>query len=77
MSVIPFAILPSVLPVHGAIISASKSLFGPTGSACLIEWIAGRPQIFSIRSINDAAVPKRVSSLYEISDSIGVIDTPV
>ena len=44
VSVMPFASLPSVLPVHGAIISASKSFWGPIGSASfdgMYDFIAG------------------------------------
>ncbi len=36
VSVMPKASFHKVLPVQGAIIRASKSIFGPIGSACVI-----------------------------------------
>ena len=45
-SVIPFASLASVLPVHGAITSTSRNFFGPIGSASGIVYIPLLPVIF-------------------------------
>lgn len=63
VSVIPFASFASVLPVQGAITSASSDTFGPRGSASAIVFIIFRSHTPSILSIHSRAVPNRVSVL--------------
>ena len=64
VSVIPLAILAKVLPVQGAIIKASRLIFGPSGSASTIEFMTLLPVIFSTFKIKSLFVPKRVDVLY-------------
>ena len=72
----PEASLPSVLPVHGAMISRSSSFFGPIGSASRTVWIISFPVASAMRLRKCSAVPKRVSVSYAVSDIIGVISNP-
>ena len=72
VSVMPQASFERVLPVHGAIISASRSFFGPMGSALGIVWIMSFPVISLKHERQYAASPKRVSKVYEFSDIMGI-----
>ena len=63
----PFASLARVLPVHGAITSASKNFLGPIGSASGIVYIPFLPAIFSISEIKDVlSVWKSIDDLYYV-----------
>ena len=61
VSVIPFASFARVLPVQGAIISASSGFFGPRGSAPVTVWIIPLPQRASTLEISSDALPNLVS----------------
>ena len=58
---IPQASFAAVFPVQGAMISASRSFFGPIGSASEIVLIIFLLQMLSILSVKSFAFPKRVS----------------
>ena len=62
-----------VLPVAGATISASSSVFGPIGSTASSVCRIARPQSDSIRARKDSAVPKRVSVVKAVSDKMGMM----
>ena len=76
VSVIPFASLASVLPVQGHTIRASKSFFGPIGSASTIEEMIFSPQISSTFAFSSEAFANLVSDAATISENIGVILIP-
>ncbi len=76
VSIIPSAIFASVFPVQGDTTSISNIRFGPMGSAAVISWIIGFPQRSQRRLRWLCAVPKRVSSVYALSDIIGVTSQP-
>ena len=59
-SVIPAASLPSVLPVQGAMITASSRVFGPNGSAPTMSSTGSRPHI-SVTVFTLSAALDRVS----------------
>ncbi len=69
----PFASLARVLPVHGAITSASKNFLGPIGSASGIVYIPFLPAIFSMSEIKSDALPKRLSNEQTFGEKIGYI----
>ena len=62
-SAIPFAIFANVLPVHGAMISKSRSFLGPIGSASFTVLIISLPHLDFNVSAKYSLVPKRVSVL--------------
>ena len=72
LSVMPAAILLSVLPVQGAMTNRSRSFLGPMGSASKTEEMTRRPQMRSISRIRSWAVPNRVSVTETISDTMGI-----
>ena len=76
VSVIPQANFPSVLPVQGAIISASSRHLGPIGSASFIVNMHLYPLSLSNVPIKSSALPKRVSVVLTISDTIGNTSYP-
>jgi hypothetical protein len=59
-SVMPRESFERVLPVQGAIISASRGTVGPSGSASLTVYMISRPVISSTLLTKLSAVPKRV-----------------
>ena len=72
-SVMPLASFASVLPVQGAMTSASIAPCGPRGSASTIFRTARRPATASTRVTKSSAVPKRVEYFAAFSDRIGTI----
>ncbi len=71
VSHIPQASFAAVFPVHGAIISASRSFLGPMGSASEMVLIIFFLQIVSISEMKSVAFPNRVSVEYAVYDIIG------
>ena len=67
LSVMPAASFAMVLPVQGAITSTSKSLPGPTRSACAMVRMTSRPVISSSRRMWSCARPKRLSVAAAVS----------
>lgn len=76
VSVIPFAIFASVLPVQGLMMSASRGSAGPSGSAPTMVCTISLPVRVRTRSRRSAAVPKRVSVDQTVSLTIGWISYP-
>ena len=72
LSVMPWASFARVLPVHGAMSSASSGSAGPSGSASAIVVITPRPHSAARRLIFSAAVPKRVSVSAAVSLIMGI-----
>ena len=76
VSVMPHASFARVLPVAGAMMSASKGYFGPSGSAPTIERIGSRPQREVRVEISACACPKRVSETAEVYERMGKTSRP-
>ena len=72
LSVIPRASFARVLPVQGAISSASSGSFGPRGSASAMLVTTGRPASASRRRRCSRAVPKRLSVCAAVSLMMGI-----
>ena len=70
VSAMPWESFARVLPVQGAMTSASKSFFGPMGSTAAMVQSGSRPHISLSRKIYDSALPNRLSILPALSDKI-------
>ena len=70
-SAMPFASLPSVLPVQGATISRSSRRFGPSGSTCASVCSGSVPHSAVTSARKSADAPKRVSVSHAASEKMG------
>ena len=76
VSVIPFTILPKVLPVHGATTIMSNSDLGPIGSAPTTVFIISSPVISLSCFFKLSAFPNLVSNLSTEYEIIGTTFPP-
>ena len=71
VSVMPWLSFAIVLPVHGAMTSASMGFDGPRGSASIMLSTGSLPVISRSRALKSAALPKRVSAFAAVSLIMG------